>query len=293
MRALPQVLRFIWNHPLNQADRVGAVARFLRWQIASRLASGPIAFDFVEGTRLVAASGMAGATGNLYCGLHEPAEMGFVLHVLRPGDLFVDVGANVGSYTVLAAGAAGARAIAVEPVPSTFEYLRRNMTINGLGKRVRALQCGIAALSGELAFTVGEDPENHVAAPGDTGASVRFPVMTLDALCAGAAPVMIKIDVEGYEHEVLAGGALTLGSKGLIAVLMETNGSGARYGRRDDDLVATMRGFGFATCSYDPLSRRLSEASAGAANTIFVRDLAAVRERISTARRFRLVNGEI
>jgi hypothetical protein len=34
-------------------------------------------------------------TGNIYCGLHEFADMGFVLHFLRPGDLFVDVGANI------------------------------------------------------------------------------------------------------------------------------------------------------------------------------------------------------
>jgi hypothetical protein len=50
-----------------------------------------------------ATSGMTGATGNLYVGLHEFEEMAFLLHFLRPGDLFADVGANVGSYTILAA----------------------------------------------------------------------------------------------------------------------------------------------------------------------------------------------
>ena len=47
------------------------------------------------------AAGMTGATGNVYCGLHEFEDMALVLHALRPRDLFVDVGANVGSYTVL------------------------------------------------------------------------------------------------------------------------------------------------------------------------------------------------
>lgn len=47
---------------------------------------------------------MTGATGNWYCGLQEYEDMSFVLHALRPGDLFVDVGANIGSYSILAAG---------------------------------------------------------------------------------------------------------------------------------------------------------------------------------------------
>lgn len=52
---------------------------------------------------------MTGATGNIYVGLHEFEDMAFLLHVLRRTDLFVDVGANIGSYTILAGGAAGAK----------------------------------------------------------------------------------------------------------------------------------------------------------------------------------------
>ena len=55
-----------------------------------------------------------GATGNLYVGLHEFEEMAFLLHFLRRGDLFADVDANVGSYTILAAVAVGTEAIAFE-----------------------------------------------------------------------------------------------------------------------------------------------------------------------------------
>ena len=293
MRDLGKVLEFVWNHPLNRGNRIGAVVRFLQWQVSSRLARGPTAFPFVNDTRLFARPGMSGATGNYYCGLHEPAEMGFVLHALRAGDLFVDVGANVGSYTVLAAGAVGARVVAVEPVPAAAEHLRHNVANNPGSERVRTVQCGLAATAGELAFTDTADAVNHVVAPGEAGAGIRVPVITLDELCANEVPTLIKIDVEGFEHEVIAGGAATLRSGCLLAVLMETNGSGARYGRRDGDLVATMRGFGFETFAYDPLRRSLRAAAAGQANTIFVRDFPAISRRIATAPRFRLVNGEI
>ncbi len=293
MHGIAAILRFIWNHPLNRADRLGGIARFLRWQVSSRLASGPTSFPFVAGTRLLASPGMSGATGNFYCGLHEAAEMGFVLHALRPGELFVDAGANVGSYTVLAAGAVGARVIAVEPVPAAFAALRRNIAINGIGERVRALQCGLAASAGALSFTEDLDSANRVVLSGEMHGTVRVPVRTLDELCADEAPVLVKVDVEGFEREVLAGGAKTLAARGLLAVVMETNGSGTRYGWCDDDLVDAMRRFGFAACAYDPIDRTLQPARTGTANTIFVRDPAALARRTRAAPRFTLVTGDI
>lgn len=115
-----RTLKYIANHPLNQKGRLSALGRFVRWQLATRLMPFPQLVPFVDNTVLVSERGMTGSTGNWYCGLHEVADMAFVLHALRPEDLFLDVGANVGSFTVLAAGAVGAKTVAVEPIPSTF-----------------------------------------------------------------------------------------------------------------------------------------------------------------------------
>ena len=62
-------------------------------------------------------------TGNIYCGLVEFADMAFVLHVLRAGDLFVDIGANAGAYTLLASSVAGAKTTCFEPAPATYARL--------------------------------------------------------------------------------------------------------------------------------------------------------------------------
>lgn len=270
-----------------------ALGRVLRWQIGSRLAPGPVAVPFVDSTRLLVARGMTGATGNWYCGLHEHCEMAFVLHALRETDLFLDVGANIGSYTILASGAAGARSIAVEPVPATFAHLRTNIALNGLEGRVRSWQGGLADKAGSLTFTSGLDTVNHVLAAGEQAAGVEVPVMTLDELLGGEAPTLIKIDVEGYERPVLAGAQRTLADPRLLAVIMETNGSGARYGASDDELVSTMREHGFGMYAYDVFARHLNVAERGGGNTIFVRDPEAVSARVAAARRFSLVNGSI
>jgi len=270
------LFRFVWAHPLNAEARIAALVRVARWQIASRLLPGPVALPFVDSARLFVTRGMTGATGNWYCGLHEHREMGFLLHVLREADLFLDVGANVGSYTILASGAVGARSVTVEPVPSTFVHLQRNVALNGLGGRVQCWQGGLAERSGTLRFTTDFDTVNHVLTAGED-----------------EIPALIKIDVEGYEWSVLKGARRALADPRVLAVIMETNGSGSRYGVSDDELVSEMRRFGFAMYTYDPVTRVLTEAGKGEGNTIFVRDATLARERVREARRFRLVNGSI
>jgi FkbM family methyltransferase len=96
---------------------------------------------------------MTGATGNLYCGLHEFYDMTFLIHFLRPEDFFVDVGANVGSYTVLAGSHVGARTFSVEPVPSTFSKLINNISINHLNERVTPFNLALGSKKGSVKFT--------------------------------------------------------------------------------------------------------------------------------------------
>ena len=57
---------------------------------------------------------------NIYCGLHEAPDMAFLLYFVRPSDTFLDIGAYVGSYMILASGAVCPHSIAIDPVPSTY-----------------------------------------------------------------------------------------------------------------------------------------------------------------------------
>ncbi len=86
MRMLSETCRineFLANHPLTRRRRLSAMARVLRWQIVSRIREEVI-IDWIGGTRFAARRGMAGITGNIYAGLHEFADMAFVLHFLPP-----------------------------------------------------------------------------------------------------------------------------------------------------------------------------------------------------------------
>lgn len=291
--ALIRLLRYVWCHPLNAHARLSALGRVMRWQVASRLMGDMIAFPFVDETRLCAKRGMTGATGNWYCGLHEYREMAFVLHLLRAGDHFVDVGANVGSYTVLAAGGTGARVTAFEPIAPSFGHLERNVALNGLHSRVRCLQVGASDRSGKLPFSTGLDTVNHVLAPGEDVPAADIPVERVDDVLGDDTPVLIKIDVEGHEVAVVRGASRILSRSDVAAVIMETNGSGSRYGITDDVLLTAMREMDFLPFRYDPFKRALTPGSEANGNTIFVRDRDFVEARVKSAPLHRLVNRQI
>ena len=86
--------QFISKHPLASRNRKLAIANWLKWQISSSILKMPAIFPWINQSKLVAERGMTGATGNIYAGLHEFNDMAFCLHLLRSGDLFVDVGAS-------------------------------------------------------------------------------------------------------------------------------------------------------------------------------------------------------
>lgn len=284
-----RTVRFIARHPLNRRAPLRALGRFVAWQVATRLRPGAFVVPYVGDTRLLVTRGMTGATGNVYCGLHEFEDMAFVLHALRPDDLFVDVGANVGAYTVLASGAVGARCISFEPAPRAYRALLDNLRLNDLMARVEARNECLAAAPGEAEFTSDLDTVNHVVAQPQRGVdTVRVPVTTLDIALAGRAPAMLKIDVEGYETSVIEGADQTLRSPSLRAVLMELNGSGERYGFDDRRLHERMLRYDFTPAGYDPARRELRSRewqASSEGNLLYLRDPESLRPRLADAPR--------
>ncbi len=81
--SLISTLKFIINHPLNKDNKIAALIRFVKWQCNTRLNPYPIIYPFTTKARLIVQKGMTGATGNLYCGLHDFNDMFFLLHFLR------------------------------------------------------------------------------------------------------------------------------------------------------------------------------------------------------------------
>ena len=288
---LSRTLKFLLNHPLNRHRRVQALKRFVRWQVGSRLLPGPVVMEWVSGTRIIVRPGEYGVTQNLYCGLQDFEEMSYLMHVVTQQDLFVDVGANVGAYTILACAGKGARGICIEPIPSTFIRLLDNLFINRLLDSVRACNLGVSDADGELSFTTEEGSGNHVIDGRDgRQGSLAVPVRKLDDVLAGGAPSFLKIDVEGFETRVIGGAEATLSNPSLHSIVIELNGSGERYGFDEGAIVRKLNDFGFSSYLYHPFRRQLTRLNGKNTgdNTLFVRNIVAVQERLEQAPRVTL-----
>lgn len=126
---------------------------------------------------------------------------------LGPGAVVVDAGAQIGTFTLLAA-ATGARVVALEPSPLNLPLLRRNLADNGLGDRVRLHACALARPgSHELDLYLTYTNLGGHSAVASIGPRVRVPALSLEELFEREGIErcrLLKLDVEGLEGPVLA-----------------------------------------------------------------------------------------
>jgi len=136
--------------------------------------------------------------------------------VLGPGDLFIDVGANVGTYSVLCARV-GAFVIAVEPAPETAALLRQNVALNGAC--IEVVEALVGNEVGQARFTTGQDTVNRV----DPAGSLTLPMTTLDQIIASRTVKGIKLDIEGFELEALRRAHVALREQRIGLLQLEWN----------------------------------------------------------------------
>jgi FkbM family methyltransferase len=294
MKTFFSTLRNIVRHPLNSANRRNALLRYVKWQVGSRLVPGAVLVPFVNNTFLVVSRGMTGATQHVYTGLSDFAECALLLHMLRKDHLFVDVGANVGVYTVLAAGVVGTHVISIEPIPQTFNKLCANLRANDIVDKVTAHNIGVAGQEGVLRFTADHDTTNHIIKDEAwNGPSIQVPVATLDAILMDRSPTLIKIDVEGWESEVLAGAASTLCSSSLLGLIVEMNCSDAAFSANELAVHECLLANNFRPHAYDPLTRSLAllpSKNLKSVNTIYLRNVDQIAALLASGPAFE-VNG--
>jgi FkbM family methyltransferase len=184
-------------------------------------------------------------------GARDPEIWALIAARLKPGMVFVDAGANIGAYTLPAARLVGpeGRVVSFEAHPVTYRLLARNVAENGLANVAAVNEAlGEAAGTLTLSFTEANPGETHVAAAGESGASV--PVTPLDAALAArgvTAVDYLKIDVGGFELPVLRGALGTIrANPGLLIQTELQERHAARYGTDIGQIATLLRGEGLA-----------------------------------------------
>lgn len=156
-------------------------------------------------------------------GVWEPEEGAWLRAVVTPGATVVDCGANIGYFSVMAAQLAGAsgRVVAIEPDAANLGLLRANLWLNRCDG-VEVVPC--AAGRGRGVATLCHSDHNtgdHQVHTSGAADGVLVPLVSLDELLAGARVDVIKIDVQGFDHEVMAGATAALAASPEAVVLVE------------------------------------------------------------------------
>jgi len=284
MKKIRRTFDFISNHPLAKKHFIRSVFRFMYWQLQRNLKPNRyIVKTFISPVKFYARQGLSGITGNIYTGLHEFDTMGFLLHFLRSDDTFFDLGANVGSYTLLASGVCKANTLAVEPIPATFKVLSDNVELNNLLDKVKLVNAGVGDENGTLTFTADQDTNNHVVQSDEVYYNtIDIPIIKMDELVDNA-PTLIKIDVEGFESRVLNGMPELLKNSTFKALIIEMSNA-MLYGFNDEFTLNVLASHGFSPFTYDPFKRQLVPVVyADLGNYIYCRDMDFVNDRIKNA----------
>lgn len=214
---------------------------------------------------------------NFHTRLHEPEESLFLLRYLRPADTFIDIGANVGHFTLLASVITQSNVIAIEPIPETFSRLQKNIALNNCQSKVQAYNIGVSDKDGVLNFSTTSYTTNKVIPENSVANKARkIPVKRIDSIDQTTNASVMKVDVEGFEYNVLLGATQLLENAKLNVIIIELNGSSANYGVPEEKIISLLLNHNFYPYRFDISTNKLlqlhSKNTTGF-NTLFIRDV--------------------
>ncbi|WP_161791963.1 FkbM family methyltransferase [Psychroserpens jangbogonensis] len=290
-RKIKQRKKMFAKHPVTKNHRNKALFRYVVFNFKNRITKN-ITYKWVGGLKFYASKGDGGIVGNIYFGLYEFYESIFLIHFLREEDTFLDVGANIGHYALLASGVSKCNTIAIEPVPSTFKRLNDQIELNKLSNKIETLNIGVADKSDYLFFSTDKTTMNKVVDETYKEA-VKVQVKAIDSLDGSETFNLMKIDVEGFEKFVLNGSSSTLKSDSLKAIIIEINFSNQFYGVENVEILDILLSYNFHPYRYDPIHReliKLESYNKEQFNTIFIKNYDFVMNRINDSKKIKVWN---
>jgi len=186
-------------------------------------------------------------------GLYETLVTSLFLRILKPGMSFLDLGSNVGYYSLLGSHVVGTKGSiwSFEPDSQAYAYLQRNLSINHC-TNVLPVQKAIWSFSGEEYFMPGSDiAQGSVGTTSGQGSMTKVSVVTLDAFFASLGwprVDLVKMDIEGAESFALEGMSQLSSRNPQMELILEWNIPAMRkQGAEPQDVQATLMNLGFTT----------------------------------------------
>lgn len=210
-------------------DRIEQYTASTVRRVAINCDAGEVLIRTEVGFVLCAASDHALLSSLLENGELEPGTRLLIQGFLKPGDVYVDVGANIGMHTLAAARAmqGQGRIVAFEPFEPTKRMLEKTVWMNGFSDITEIHQAAVSRATGHQKLFIGATSGHHSlfelkASPNHARESVDVPLVRLDDVIASGERIdLMKIDAEGAECDVIEGGKSLIADNPDIALIVE------------------------------------------------------------------------
>ena len=191
-------------------------------------------------------------------------EFNLIRRSVKDNSVFIDVGANVGYYTIWASQFnPNGKIYSFEPNDLNFERLQENISCNNLNAQISSVKKAVAATHGFISMTADLDTLNHIIKEGNkVSNTLQVECISLDDFAAQESILYIdylKIDVEGFELEVLFGAKELILENKIGIIQLEINNALSHSGHSSYEVVDFFKEHNYKLCSYDVIKGKLIE----------------------------------
>lgn len=254
IRSLIEIL----NHPCNKGSKLTAFARIIWWKLNQLLFHMPAVVQMTHEAKCLCYPESSYGGMVVYTRFPEYHDMNFIYKMVRPGDIFFDIGASIGTYSLIAASKiSSGKVYAFEPTASSLNILNQNILLNNFEAKIEVVAKVASDIDGYEFFALCKDSEeNHIcySAGKREGGELEIASVRLDTFvseCRLSYVDIVKIDVEGAEYKVLQGleAYLTCGKVGTL--LIELNPNSRLFGVRPSDIFQFLGIRGYAMYHFE------------------------------------------
>lgn len=257
-------IRYIFSNPFNKNSKVKLLFRILWWKINQAYFKLPVIVALDPKIKCICYPDSSHfGTFVLYTTFPEYGEMMLVKKILKEDDIFIDVGANIGVYSLLGASKISKGKIyAFEPSINCLPNFYENVALNQIGDRIQVIEKIVSDKNGFLNFDISSVSDyNHISDLKNRGSNpekgiVKLPSTTLDDFILETKIPhikLIKIDVEGTEALVLRGLQKSLQSKLVDVLIVEVSDwTSKRFTFSPKDVYKFLEGYNFSLYYFDP-----------------------------------------
>ena len=295
MKNVLKLLNIIFQHPLNTNNKLLALFRFLSFNLKKVTNKKRVIFNWVEDAKLIFDNSKINNLSqrqikfNYYLGLAEYEEMAFLIHALKKDEVFVDCGANLGLYTILASKVIGVNSISFEPHPDTIKKLFDQLEINDLKDKVKIISKALGDRIGSVRFSNDKDALRRKVLENEKKLEnfIDVQMTTLDSELENLAQnFILKMDLEGFEFKALEGARNILTKKNLKAIIIENNQTA------DNNLVhKILSEFNFFRVEYFPKNRQIKLSKNNLdkkLNHIYIKDIDIIQKDCVSSKKYKI-----